>query len=240
MSIKIEQKIVGYDVVKPQPNTATKPAVKQAAGNNHKPHSAIVQMHEKVVRPEMLIGSTYKIKTPVSEHAFYITINDMVLNPKTPYEKRRPFEIFINSKNMDHYQWICALTLIISAVFRKGGDITFLVNELQSVFDPKGGYFKKGGRFIPSLVAAIGDAIEGHLKMIGMIVEAGLDQRQQKLINDKRAEFEGRHSITGAINADNDSGFPEGAVLCNRCSMKAAILMDGCITCLNCGDSKCG
>ncbi|MXX16210.1 MAG: NrdJb, partial [Gammaproteobacteria bacterium] len=117
MSLKIEKKIVGYDVVKPEedPVQVTRPI---AVPDTAREQAKIIQMHEKVVRPEMLIGSTYKIKTPVSEHAFYITINDMVLNPGTPYEKRRPFEIFINSKNMDHYQWISGLTLIISAVFR--------------------------------------------------------------------------------------------------------------------------
>ena len=110
----------------------------------------------------MLLGSTYKIKTPLSEHALYITINDVVLNHGTEHEHRRPYEIFINSKNMDHFQWIVALTRIVSAVFRKGGDVTFLVDELRSVFDPQGGYFKKGGRYMPSLVAEIGDAIECH------------------------------------------------------------------------------
>ncbi len=239
MSTKIEKKIVGYEVVKPDEKPA-EPA-KSAVTEVPREQAKIVQMHEKVARPEMLLGSTYKIKTPVSEHAFYITINDMVLNPGTPYEKRRPFEIFINSKNMDHYQWISGLTLIISAVFRKGGDVTFLVNELQSVFDPKGGYFKKGGKFMPSLVAEIGDAIENHLKMIGMIQDPGLDEHQQRLIDEKRREYEDRQT---ASNADQDEAmetpFPEGAVLCNKCNTRASILMDGCMTCLNCGDSKCG
>ena len=243
MSIKIEKKIVGYDVIKPedkpsQPAAAEQAEVRETIDSGAREQAKIVQMHEKVVRPEMLIGSTYKIKTPVSEHAFYITINDMVLNPDTPYEKRRPFEIFINSKNMDHYQWISGLTLIISAVFRKGGDVTFLVNELQSVFDPKGGYFKKGGKFMPSLVAEIGDAIENHLKMIGMIVDPGLDVHQQKLIEEKRKEFESRQA--GADSGGTESAFPEAAVLCTKCNTKASILMDGCMTCLNCGDSKCG
>ena len=239
MSLKIEKKIVGYDVVKPEedPVQVTRPI---AVPDSAREQAKIIQMHEKVVRPEMLIGSTYKIKTPVSEHAFYITINDMVLNPGTPYEKRRPFEIFINSKNMDHYQWISGLTLIISAVFRKGGDVTFLVSELQSVFDPKGGYFKKGGKFMPSLVAEIGDAIENHLKMIGMIADPDLDERQQKLIEEKRREFESRQTDGGGDSAVGDSGFPEGAVLCSKCNVKATIFMDGCMTCLNCGDSKCG
>jgi hypothetical protein len=241
MSIKIEKKIVGYDVVTPQDKQESEPekVIKETIDSDIREQAKIVQMHEKVVRPEMLIGSTYKIKTPVSEHAFYITINDMVLNPDTPYEKRRPFEIFINSKNMDHYQWISGLTLIISAVFRKGGDVTFLVNELQSVFDPKGGYFRKGGKFMPSLVAEIGDAIENHLKMIGMIVDPGLDEHQQKLIDEKRKEFATRQNESTEAAVGN-SGFPEGAALCGKCNMKASIMMDGCLTCLNCGDSKCG
>lgn len=243
MSIKIEKKIVNYDVVKPLDETTVdkssdKPASENTELDTSSESAKIVQMHEKVVRPETLIGSTYKIKTPVSEHAFYITINDMVLNPGTPYEKRRPFEIFINSKNMDHYQWISGLTLIISAVFRKGGDVTFLVQELQSVFDPKGGYFKKGGKFMPSLVAEIGDAIETHMKMIGMIVDTGLDEHQQKLVEEKRAEYEARQAGNNAANGVGE--FPAGANLCTKCNVTAMVLMDGCMTCLNCGDSKCG
>ncbi len=146
---KINQKIVGYEVLKddePEQAAAAAPAEVKDDDN-------IVHLHEKLKRPEMLLGSTYKVKTPLSEHALYITINDVVLNPGTKHELRRPFEIFINSKNMDHFQWIVALTRIISAVFRKGGDVTFLVEELRSVFDPRGGYFKKGGRYMPSLVA---------------------------------------------------------------------------------------
>ena len=186
----------------------------------------------------MLIGSTYKIKTPLSEHALYVTINDIVLNPETPYEKRRPFEIFINSKNMDHFQWIVALTRIISAVFRKGGDATFLVEELRSVFDPQGGYFKRGGKYTPSLVAEIGDAIEAHMKIIGMILEDDLDDHQQKLVDDKRQEYETRNQ-SGSENSST-TGFPAEARLCKICQTKAVVLLDGCMTCLNCGDSKCG
>jgi len=243
MTIKISEKIVDYRVVKSQePVPEEAPASSQvnieSLENTAREEGKIVRMHEKVVRPDMLVGSTYKIKTPVSEHAFYITINDILLNPGTPYEKRRPFEIFINSKNMDHYQWISGLTLIISAVFRKGGDVTFLVNELQSVFDPKGGYFKRGGKFMPSLVAEIGDAIESHLKMIGMIVDPGLDEHQQALVDQKRKEFEEKTRVDGLQSSDGT--FPEGATLCMKCSTKAKVLMDGCMTCLNCGDSKCG
>lgn len=252
MAVKIDSKIVAYHVKAEQeeqaepieaPAVATESKAEQldldGGANAADQGATIVRMHEKVERPEMLIGSTYKIKTPVSEHAFYITINDIVLNPDTPYEKRRPFEVFINSKNMDHYQWISALTLIISAVFRKGGDVTFLVKELRSVFDPKGGYFKRGGKFMPSLVAEIGEALNAHMKLIGMIKEEEMDEHQQKLVEDKRREYEGRN--TGAsVSNDEEGSFPPGATLCGKCSTKAMIMMDGCLTCLNCGDSKCG
>lgn len=249
MALKISNKIVSYEVVKEKKVTEQAPASTQGEQTsiiddvNGIP-SNVVQMHEKVARPEMLLGSTYKIKTPLSEHSLYATINDIVLNPGTPYEKRRPFEIFINSKNMDHFQWIVALTRIISAVFRKGGDVTFLVEELRSVFDPKGGYFKKGGRYMPSLVAEIGDVIESHLKIIGMIKDTTLDKSQQLLIEEKRQEYEAQQqtksAAANATDEDGKSNFPATSQLCNKCSTKAVILMDGCMTCLNCGDSKCG
>jgi len=261
VATKINSPIVDYEVIKPaeaaQPTTPgnDEPTQLEALPVN------VVHMHEKVERPESLLGSTYKIKTPLSEHALYVTINDIILNPGTPYEKRRPFEIFINSKNMDHFQWIVALTRIVSAVFRKGGDVTFLVEELRSVFDPRGGYFKRGGKYMPSLVAEIGDAIEVHMKSIGMIAPDVLEDHQQQLIDEKRREFEGRKESSaqtstglsesastedaggGGVNAavgQNDSGFPAGAKLCAKCLTNASVLMDGCMTCLNCGDSKCG
>ena len=197
----------------------------------------VVQMHEKLQRPEVLVGSTYKIKTPLSEHALYITINDIILNDGTEHEQRRPFEMFINSKNMDHFQWIVALTRIVSAVFRKGGDITFLAEELSAVFDPRGGYFKKGGRFMPSLVAEIGDVLDQHLRLIGMIPDEAMDEHLQKHLDEKRAEYE---RLKGASKDESSSDFPSEAELCVKCSTKAMIQMDGCLTCLNCGESKCG
>lgn len=230
---KIEHKIVGYEVVKDEEPAQTGDCV----ATELKEEDNIVHLHEKLKRPEMLLGSTYKVKTPLSEHALYITINDVVLNQGTKHELRRPFEIFINSKNMDHFQWIVALTRIISAVFRKGGDVTFLVEELRSVFDPRGGYFKKGGRYMPSLVAEIGDAIECHLRMIGMLKDDGLDEHQKKLVAEKRAQYE---SAVEDRKTAESSDFPDGAQLCKKCNTKAAIMMDGCMTCLNCGESKCG
>jgi len=234
MAIKIEQKIVSYSVANKA--AEAKAAEQQAAKPAKKPESNIIQMHEKVARPEMLLGTTYKIKTPLTEHALYVTINDIILNENTEHEVRRPFEVFINSKNMDHFQWIVALTRIISAVFRKGGDVTFLVDELQSVFDPAGGYFKKGGKYMPSLVAEIGDVIHRHLVFIGLLKADGLDEHQQRLIKEKRAQYEESNNHT----QQESSEFPDGATLCKKCNTKAAIMMDGCLTCLNCGDSKCG
>jgi hypothetical protein len=185
----------------------------------------------------MLIGQTYKIKTPISDHAMYVTINDILLNEGTEYEQRRPFEIFINSKNLDHFQWIVALTRIISAVFRKGGDVTFLVDELKAVFDPRGGYWQPGGKFMPSIIAELGHVIEKHLQAIGLIRKTELDSHQRRLVDEKRAEFEARARQTDAFAKGH---FPEGAQLCGRCSTAAVVMMDGCMTCLNCGDSKCG
>ncbi len=233
MPIKIEKKITKYSVTKPEEEEIED--VKEKV-EPQEPESNVIQMHERVERPEILLGSTYKVKTPLSEHSLYVTINDIVLNPGTKHELRRPFEIFINSKNMDHFQWIVALTRIISAVFRKGGDVTFLVEELRSVFDPRGGYFKKGGSFMPSLVAEIGDVIEHHLRLIGLLKDEDLSEHQQKLIDEKRAQFEALKEQ----KSDDNEDFPEGSQLCIKCMTKAMIMMDGCLTCLNCGESKCG
>ena len=229
MAIKIDKKITGYNLVTPE---------SKAADAKAQESSNVIAMGEPLSRPDILVGSTYKIKTPVTEHALYITINDVIMHEGTPQEHRRPFEIFINSKNMEHFQWIVALTRVMSAVFRKGGDVTFLVEELKSVFEPSGGYFKKGGKFVPSLVAEIGEVVEKHLQNIGMLKKVGLDEHQQKLVEEKRAEYYENHAQKGEeINAE---GFPKGAQLCNKCNTKAAIIMDGCLTCLNCGESKCG
>ncbi len=235
MAIRIDKKIVKYEVVKDEEEQEAEAAEAQAPAADN-----VVQMHERLERPPMLLGATYKIKTPLSEHALYVTINDIVLNQGTEHELRRPFEIFINSKNMDHFQWIVALTRIISAVFRKGGDVTFLVEELRSVFDPRGGYFKKGGKFMPSLVAEIGDVIECHLRMIGLLRDDGPDEHQRRLIEEKRAQYEASLAADGGGCAGEGSPFPEGAQLCPKCQHRAMILMDGCMTCLNCGESKCG
>jgi hypothetical protein len=254
-AIKIDKKIAKYRVQKPATAEEKAAAVAAAAAaaapapvvrfepsvemthDRQGRSSKVVRMTEEVQRPEMLVGSTYKIKTPVSDHAMYVTINDIILNEDTPYEQRRPFEIFINSKNLDHFQWIVALTRIISAVFRKGGDVTFLVAELKAVFDPRGGYWQAGGKFMPSIIAELGYVIEKHLQMIGLLKKPELDEHEKKLIAEKKAEFEERAKQTDAFSK---SHFPEGAQLCAKCSTAAVVRMDGCMTCLNCGDSKCG
>ena len=227
MAIRINQKIVDYGIDHEAAPPPSPP----------RPMAEVIQMHEKLERPEMLLGSTYKIKTPLSDHALYVTINDVVLNAGTEHEQRRPFEIFINSKNMEHFQWIVALTRIISAVFRKGGDVAFLVEELRSVFDPKGGYFKPGGRFTPSLVADIGDAIEAHMRTIGLIKDEPLDDAQRRMVEEKRMLHE---KASSGADAPRAQGFLDGAQLCGKCRTKMLVQMDGCMTCLNCGDSKCG
>jgi hypothetical protein len=199
---KIDQKITGYKVV----------------DKTETPMQDVERMHELLPRPDYLQGTTYKIKTPQSEHALYITINDMVLNG----DERHPYEMFINSKNMEHFQWVLALTRLVSAVWRKGGDSTFLVEELKNVFDPKGGYYKRGGVYMPSLVAEIGTVIEQHLVATG-VIKVKVDAHQQAYLEAKKEEAKGVEMQ-----------------LCTKCNVKALILMDGCMTCTNCGDSKCG
>jgi hypothetical protein len=262
MSIKISKKIKNYSVARSDQGGAVDTLPDASA-----PKAEVIQMHEKVERPDTLIGATYKIKSPLFEHALYVTINDIVLNAGTEHELRRPFEIFINSKNMDHFQWIVALTRIMSAVFRKGGDVTFLVEELKAVFDPRGGYFKAGGVYMPSIVAELGAIIEQHLKMIGLLHDPELSAEQRKLIAEKRAAYEDRakkkseigtagemggamvevavEAATAAIESpapasESTATFPPGATLCHKCNTSAVISMDGCATCLNCGYSKCG
>jgi hypothetical protein len=250
VAVKIDKKITGYSVAVPE-DKAREPVPVQIVEKER--HAAdVIHMHERIERPEVLIGSTYKIKSPLVEHAMYVTINDIVLNSGTEHELRRPFEVFINSKSMDHFQWIVALTRIISAVFRKGGDVTFLVEEMKAVFDPRGGYFKAGGVYMPSLVAEIGAVVEDHLKSIGLIHDPEMSEHQRKLLAEKRRQYEERSQRTGeptasaamhsediAVTGDGAS-FPPSATMCHKCSIKAVVLMDGCATCLNCGYSKCG
>jgi hypothetical protein len=247
MSTKIDHKIVGYEVLKEGEALAQAEAAEEA--KEKRESAKVIRMTEKVERPdgmEALEGSTYKIRTPLDDHAMYVTINDITLNLGTKHEQRRPFEIFINSKNMDHFQWCVALTRLMSAVFRKGGDVTFMAEELQAVFDPKGGYFKPGGKFMPSIIAEIGAVIEHHLQKIGLMEKEELSEQQQLILNEKRAEAVAATDIlTGkkishALDEASDDDYPVSATLCNKCNTKAVIVMDNCATCLSCGYSKCG
>ncbi len=264
MTIKISKKITGYAVQTPEDKSkaeaaeAAHLAVVPPAPVEELQSAEVIHMHERVERPEMLDGSTYKIKSPLFEHALYVTINDIVLNEGTPHESRRPFEVFINSKNMDHFQWAVALTRIMSAVFRKGGDVTFIVEELKAVFDPRGGYFKPGGVYMPSIVAELGFVVEDHLKKIGMMLGDELSIEQREAISKKRAQYDAQNGASGKKNAEvsrepeakaglaivpiepSAASFPPSASMCGKCNTKAIVLMDGCQTCLNCGYSKCG
>jgi len=173
----------------------------------------VIYLSEPLDRPEALEGQTYKLKWPVSEHAIYITVNDVVVGGR-----RQPFEVFINSKNMEHYAWTVALTRMISAVFRRGGDVSFVVEELKAVFDPRGGAWMQG-KYIPSILAAIGGVIEEHLISIGFIEGAGLG-----LKSDPKAA-----AVAGTRGAS-----------CPSCGAYELVMIEGCMTCRACGHSKCG
>ena len=175
----------------------------------------IVYMTDPLDRPSELEGNTYKVKWPDSEHALYITVNDIVLNGH-----RRPFEVFINSKNMEHFAWTVALTRMISAVFRRGGDVSFVVEELKAVFDPRGGAWMKG-KYIPSILAAIGGVIEQHMIATGFIAGEGMG-----LKTDPQANVVGLDAPRGPS--------------CPSCGQYDLRMVEGCMTCASCGHSKCG
>ncbi|WP_417474100.1 adenosylcobalamin-dependent ribonucleoside-diphosphate reductase [Leisingera sp.] len=175
----------------------------------------VVYMSEPLDRPQSLEGHTYKLKWPDSEHAIYLTINDIIINGH-----RRPFEVFINSKNMEHYAWTLALTRMISAVFRRGGDVSFVVEELKAVFDPRGGAWVQG-KYIPSILAAIGGVIETHLIKTGFLEGEGMG-----LKSDPQAEV---------VNLT-----PPRGKACPSCGQFDMQMVEGCMTCRSCGHSKCG
>ena len=176
-------------------------------------------MTEPLERPGVLPGRTYKLRWPESDHAIYITMNDIVQDGR-----RRPFEIFINSKNMEHYAWTLALTRMISAVFRRGGDVSFVVEELKAVFDPRGGSWM-GGKYVPSLLAAIGEVIEGHMIAIGFLPE-----KPGKA--DKNAE-----AVLAQTGTDQDRG--RAFRQCPKCGGASLVGQEGCDLCTACGYSKC-
>ena len=175
----------------------------------------VIYMSEPLDRPQTLEGNTYKLKWPNSEHAIYVTVNDLVIN-----EARRPFEVFINSKNMEHFAWTVGLTRMISAVFRRGGDVSFVVEELKAVFDPRGGAWVQG-KYIPSILAAIGGVIEQHMVATGFLAAEGM-----ALKADPQAQVVNLGASRGAA--------------CPSCGAFEMQMKEGCMTCGSCGHSKCG
>ncbi|MCB1366381.1 MAG: adenosylcobalamin-dependent ribonucleoside-diphosphate reductase [Rhodobacteraceae bacterium] len=204
-----------------RPNAVTGSVLSVSEATDTAPQSdsgaEVIYIAEPLGRPEALDGHTYKIKWPESEHAIYITINDVIMNGH-----RRPFEVFINSKNMEHFAWTVALTRMISAVFRRGGDVSFVVEELKAVFDPRGGAWMEG-KYIPSILAAIGGVIERHMISIGFIEEGG------------HLKADPHPNATAMAVGDR----PRGAS-CPSCGQYAMQMVEGCMTCLECGHSKCG
>ena len=176
-------------------------------------------MTKPLDRPGVLPGSTYKIRWPESDHAIYITINDVITD-----SRRRPFEVFINSKNTEHFAWTVALTRMISAVFRRGGDVSFVVDELKAVFDPRGGQWVDG-KYIPSLLAQIGSVIEQHMIETGFLPTPG---------GEERGEIELAHAV-----GEQGGGSRSRMRQCPRCAQASLARQEGCETCMSCGYSKC-
>ena len=177
----------------------------------------VIYMAEPLDRPQALEGNTYKLKWPDSEHAIYVTVNDVIIN-----DHRRPFEVFINSKNMEHFAWTVALTRMISAVFRRGGDVSFVVEELKAVFDPRGGAWVQG-KYIPSILAAIGGVLEQHMIAIGFLECEGMGLKE-----DPKAGQQ-------VVNLNENRG-----KACPSCGQFDMQMVEGCMTCRSCGHSKCG
>ena len=176
----------------------------------------VIYMSEPLERPNTLDGNTYKLRWPDSEHAIYVTINDIIVN-----DQRRPFEVFINSKNMEHFAWTVGLTRMISAVFRRGGDVSFVVDELKAVFDPRGGAWVNG-KYIPSILAAIGGVLEEHMVKIGFIINSDEMLSHQK---DDLSKVEKLKRLKQKS--------------CTSCGQFDLQMIEGCMTCRSCGYSKC-
>ena len=196
---------------------------------NNESRAAVVSEHdtsEPIERPDTVSGQTYKLRWPESDHAIYITVNDIDVVERGGQRQRRPFEIFINSKNMEHYAWTVALTRMISAVFRRGGEVTFVVEELKAVFDPRGGQWMDG-RYVPSLLAAIGSVIERHMIDIGFL-EAGEIAR----LSEKEANA---GNVVRLDTPARDKRFRA----CPKCGIYALLRQEGCDSCTSCGYSKC-
>ena len=197
----------------------------------------VTRLFQPLDRPEQLPGATYKVRWPESDHAIYITMSDIIDDSG----RTRPFEIFINSKNMEHYAWTVALTRMISAVFRRGGDVSFVVEELKAVFDPRGGQWM-GGRYVPSLLAAIGDVIERHMISVGFLKSPGnLNEDEPKA---QVARLGGGETMAPESDKGPSGSGPGSSTMrlrqCPKCGQASLLKQEGCDTCLDCGYSKCG
>lgn len=192
-------------------------ASEEKSASDQEANGDIIYMSEPLDRPSTLDGNTYKLKWPDSQHAIYVTINDIIVN-----DKRRPFEVFINSKNMEHFAWTVGLTRMISAVFRRGGDVSFVVDELKAVFDPRGGAWV-GGKYIPSILAAIGGILEEHMMKIGFI---------------KDSDTSLFHKSSEVTKVENLKLSRQKS--CTSCGQFDLQMIEGCMTCRSCGYSKCG
>lgn len=206
-AVKIDRPIVGWSIIAESENKDT----------------PVVYNYEPLPRPSELIGTTYKIKPPIIDDAVYITINDIEMENG----ERRPFEIFINSKHMDSFQWVTGLTRVLSAMFRLPGPApVFIVKELQQVFDPKGSYFIPGvSKQCPSILAHIGMVIEHHCRKLGLMVDEELPEYTKRILKEKESVAKKR-GVEGQT--------------CGKCGENTLFILDGCLTCTSCGDSKCG
>ncbi|HEY7549714.1 MAG TPA: adenosylcobalamin-dependent ribonucleoside-diphosphate reductase [Hyphomicrobiaceae bacterium] len=196
-------------------------------------HGDIVYISRPLERPPALQGATYKLRWPGSDNAIYITVNDIERDGHAdgvPSPRRRPFEVFINSKNLEHYAWTVALTRMISAIFRRGGDVTFVVEELKAIFDPQGGQWM-GGRYVPSLLAAIGEVIEGHMIRTGFLSAPAALQREAG---------DGRMALSGGEPPAAEARPAAAGRTCPRCNSRSLYRREGCWVCADCGYSKCG
>lgn len=184
-------------------------------GNTHEVREAVT-----LERPRVVVGRTYKISPAVTDSAMYITINDVIEDDG----QHRPVEMFINTKHVAHQQWITALTRMVSAIFRKPGPYLFVADELEQIYDPQGGYFE-GGKMMPSVVAHVAATLREHFIYIGAMEAPALTSAQVEMIEEKKAV-----AVAKGVKMQ----------LCPKCNEKALIMMDGCMTCTSCGDSKCG
>ena len=226
----LEVKDTAKDAAANEPELPLEPATSKVRPEDEGDAGSVVRMFQPLDRPGELPGRTYKVKWPESDHAIYITINDVM----DDLGRIRPFEIFINSKNTEHYAWTVALTRMISAVFRRGGDVSFVVEELKAVFDPRGGQWM-GGKYVPSLLAAIGGVIEQHMIQSGFLPNPDKDKSDHDVQELPKAVGQSTSGDGGQM-LSGSAPFRQ----CPKCAQASLVRQEGCDTCTSCGYSKCG